>query len=224
MEAKLSSHLGDRYKDDDWQPALKAVMDSEGDVLKAQKAIQDLAAACKQPRLTIRIPATHHPQLVATENELIASVERLQSKNRVFGELPTVEELTNSAHEHKITEESPYAFPGGDLEIVEQVKYEKQVDCGEIIEVDDDEEDEEPDSDTESSGLISRQQAIILISQLECLLIKFGGGEMNTTDLTQQLRRFCGHLFCEGLQNARQTCIDSVSHMSQNVTFFVYIS
>ena len=98
------------------------------------------------------------------------------------------------------------------------------MDCGEIIEVDDDEEDEEPDSDTESSGLISRQQAIILISQLECLLIKFGGGEMNTTDLTQQLRRFCGHLFCEGLQNARQTCIDSVSHMSQNVTFFVYIS
>ena len=28
-EAKLSSHLGDCYKDNDWQPALKAVMDSK---------------------------------------------------------------------------------------------------------------------------------------------------------------------------------------------------
>ena len=28
-EAKLSSYLGDCYKDNDWQPALKAVMDSK---------------------------------------------------------------------------------------------------------------------------------------------------------------------------------------------------
>ena len=169
--------------------------------------IQDLAATCEQLRLTIRIPATHPPQLVATDNKLIASVERLQSKHWVFGEFPTVEELTNSTHEHKITEESPYAFPGGDLEIVEQVKYEKQVECGEIMEVVDDEEEEEPDLDTESSGLTSQQQAIILISQLKCLSIKFGG-EMNTTDLTQQLCWFHGHLFHEDLQNARQMCID----------------
>ena len=99
-EAKLSSHLGDRYKDDDWQPALKAVMDSEGDVLKAQKAIQDLAAACEQPRLTIRIPATRPPQLVTTENELIASVERLQSKN---GSSESFPQLKNSQIPHMNT-------------------------------------------------------------------------------------------------------------------------
>ncbi|KAN0132298.1 hypothetical protein V8E53_009898, partial [Lactarius tabidus] len=202
-EARLSSHLGDCFKDDDWQPALKAVMDSEGD-----RAIQELSAACEQPRLTIRIPTLHPPQLVATENELLASVEKLKSKNQVFGELPTAEELTNSAHEHKVTEESPYAFPGGDLEIVEKVRYKEQVKCGEIIEIDEEEEEGEPDSDADSSD-VTRQETILLISQLERLSIRFGGGEMNTTDLTRELHQFCGHLFREDLQNARQTSLDS---------------
>ncbi|KAI9445608.1 DDE superfamily endonuclease-domain-containing protein [Lactarius psammicola] len=167
-EAKLSSHLGDRYNDANWRPALKAVMDSEGDVLKAQKAIQALSAACEHPRLTIKIPAMHPPQLVVTEKELI---------------LPTAEELTNSEREHKISDGSPYAFPGGDLEIVKQVKYETKVQCGEIIEVEDEEEEvEEPDAG------VTRHDTIALITQLEHLSIKFGGGDMNTTGLTQQLR------------------------------------
>ncbi|KAF8267762.1 hypothetical protein EI94DRAFT_1801248 [Lactarius quietus] len=118
----------------------------------------------------------HTPQLVATENKLIASVGKLQSKNRVFGELPT-------------TEESPYAFRGGDLEIVKQVNHEKKLKSGEIIEVAEEEGEEEDEPDTDSSNAS----------------IRFGGGEMNTTELTKQLRQFRAHLFREDLQNARQT-------------------
>ncbi|TFK62295.1 hypothetical protein BDN72DRAFT_750179, partial [Pluteus cervinus] len=44
-EEKLHKHLGDGYKDKDWQPALKAVMDAEGDISAALQAIQKLATA-----------------------------------------------------------------------------------------------------------------------------------------------------------------------------------
>ena len=92
--------------------------------------------------LEVTLHSPSPPQVVVTENKLIESVKKLQSKNQVFRELPTTWELTNSEYKHKVTEESPYAFPGGDLEIVEQIRYEKKVQCGEIIEVDDKDEEE----------------------------------------------------------------------------------
>ncbi|KIO01472.1 hypothetical protein M404DRAFT_150000 [Pisolithus tinctorius Marx 270] len=42
-EAHLAAHLGCHYVDVDWQPALTAVMDAEGDVTTAMKAIEPLA-------------------------------------------------------------------------------------------------------------------------------------------------------------------------------------
>ena len=36
-------------------------------------------------------------------------------------------------HENWNSTVSPYAFPGGDLEIVTQIRYEKKVQCGEIM-------------------------------------------------------------------------------------------
>ena len=152
----------------------------------------------------------HHPsppQVVVTENKLIKSVKKLQSKNRVFRELPTTGELTNSEYEHKVTKESPYAFPGGDLEIVEQIRYEKKVQCGEIIEVDD-EDEEEVDTKGPDANL-TRHDAILLISQLEYLSIRLGGGEVNTSRLAQELCQFRAHLFREELLNSKQTSIDS---------------
>ena len=43
-ERSLIQHLGDHYRDSDWRPALKAVMDAEGDIEKAQTAIQTISA------------------------------------------------------------------------------------------------------------------------------------------------------------------------------------
>jgi hypothetical protein len=38
-EEKLLAHLGNHYKDADWRPALKAIMDAEGNVMQAQDAV-----------------------------------------------------------------------------------------------------------------------------------------------------------------------------------------
>ncbi|KAF8237195.1 hypothetical protein L208DRAFT_1248831, partial [Tricholoma matsutake] len=42
-EETLKKHLGNQYNESDWQPALNAVMNAEGDVLKAQEALTTLA-------------------------------------------------------------------------------------------------------------------------------------------------------------------------------------
>ncbi|KAF9220389.1 hypothetical protein BS17DRAFT_680167, partial [Gyrodon lividus] len=56
-EARLAAHLGHHYVNTDWRPALRAVMDAEGDVAIAMKAIEPLAkAATHQTGLKIRIP------------------------------------------------------------------------------------------------------------------------------------------------------------------------
>ena len=38
-EEKLMVHLGGQYSEADWQPEVKAVMDAEGDVLKAHDSL-----------------------------------------------------------------------------------------------------------------------------------------------------------------------------------------
>ena len=74
---KLLAHLGDCYKDTDWHPALKAIMDAEGDVTNAQDAVQSYATTCKRPKLITKLPASHPHQVVDLENDLMESVEKL---------------------------------------------------------------------------------------------------------------------------------------------------
>ena len=57
---KLLAHLSNHYNDTDWHPVLKAIMDTEGDVTKAQDAIQVFAAACEWPKLVVKLPASAH--------------------------------------------------------------------------------------------------------------------------------------------------------------------
>ncbi|KAG2029212.1 hypothetical protein BDR03DRAFT_837006, partial [Suillus americanus] len=57
-ENKLQALLGKRYIDSDWRPALKAVMDAEGDVEMALNALDALMqAASRRTGLKICIPA-----------------------------------------------------------------------------------------------------------------------------------------------------------------------
>jgi hypothetical protein len=76
-ENKLQALLGKRYIDSDWRPALKAVMDAEGDVEMASNAIDALMqAASRRTGLKIRIPARSQQaaQLSSTEAALMQSV------------------------------------------------------------------------------------------------------------------------------------------------------
>ena len=54
-EEQLKTHLGDRYNTRDWQPALDAVMNAEGDIIQAQEALAQLFLMTQLPQLTIRL-------------------------------------------------------------------------------------------------------------------------------------------------------------------------
>ena len=54
-EEGLKTYLGDRYNERDWQPALDAVMNAEGDIACTQEAIHHLASESQLPWLTIKI-------------------------------------------------------------------------------------------------------------------------------------------------------------------------
>src|SRR5882724_6340303 len=115
-EGHLQQALGDDFVDSDWRPALKTVMDAEGDTEKALHNVQKLAACTHLPRIKIKIPA-HAPKLVATEEALMHSVAELKGHNCIFGELLTINELVEPLEEKEIGY-SLYQSKGGDDDIV----------------------------------------------------------------------------------------------------------
>jgi hypothetical protein len=205
-EEKISTHLGDRYVAKDWFPALKAVMDAEGNIIEAQKALREISLACERLKLTIKLPArsARPTQLVDAEEAIVGSVQRLKDRNRIFGEVPTIDDIIDPVDEREDIEDSPYAFPSGETGIIEQVIHEEKVKRGEIIEIEDDEDDEDdapPDT--------SRCETIALIAQLELLAVKFSGPKYNSTALNHSLRSFRAYLHREDLLHGKQTHIDS---------------
>ncbi|KIK95506.1 hypothetical protein PAXRUDRAFT_11411 [Paxillus rubicundulus Ve08.2h10] len=102
VEARLAAHLGHRYVDLDWRPALMAVMDAEGDVAATMKAIEPLAdTAAHRTGIKICVPALGQPpsQLSVAEKTLMLSVNGLQQCNCIFGDPLSLEEILDPAKE-----------------------------------------------------------------------------------------------------------------------------
>ncbi|PPQ89168.1 hypothetical protein CVT25_006541 [Psilocybe cyanescens] len=202
-EEKLMTYLGNCYNNKDWCPALKSVMYAEGDVVKAHESLWKFSKICEHPKLIIKLPA-HPPQAVAIEENLLKLVETLKSWNRVFGPLPSIEDLVNPAEESQEAEDSPFAFPEGDHEIIDQVVYKGQVN-GWVIYEDEDSDDEEaqdPDAD------LTCCDDIELTERLEHLTLRWKPNAPLTLGLTCHLQDFCGSLCWEESLNAKQTTID----------------
>ena len=89
----------------------------------APKTAAKPAASGRHENLTLAdwMNAFKFPQIVTVEENLLRSVEALKARNRVFGAVPSIEELVNSKGENQALEDSPLAFLGGDHDIVEQV-------------------------------------------------------------------------------------------------------
>ena len=86
-EAQLQLLLGQCYVDNNWQPALKAMMDAEGDIEAATAAVEKLAGEAAQSsrlKICLRRPekqvADSAPQLTAIEKDLMTSVDELQRR------------------------------------------------------------------------------------------------------------------------------------------------
>ena len=183
-------------------------MDAKGDVTKSQDAVQAFAAACKHPKLIIKLPATSHAQahqVPALEKDLMTSVEELKTQKQVFGPLPSIDDLVSPAKEKESSEGSPHAFPDEDHKIVGLVQQEIWVQKGEVIEIDCEDSNDEDSTDMN----VSHHDTIDLVIKLKQLSIKFGGPQI--LELTWQLHHFHGFLHHEELLNGKQSSLDDFS-------------
>ncbi|KAG1764954.1 hypothetical protein EDD22DRAFT_951411 [Suillus occidentalis] len=192
-ETRLEHHLTDHYADTDWRPALKAIMDAEGDIDAALNAI--------------RIPARPKTltQVTSLETELMDSIDELKSRNRIFGKPPTVKELLDPVEEREVGGHD-YKFPGGDKDIVEEVQRQMAIERGDIIEVDSDSEEHEEDEKTTPEYTFT--EVIALSQQLEEACLQFG--ELGASfDLLKWLQAFRACVRREEIRGAKQRTIDS---------------
>ncbi|KAF8427659.1 hypothetical protein L210DRAFT_3508850 [Boletus edulis BED1] len=145
-EIRLQAHLGNRYIDSDWQPALKAVMDAEGSTEVALKAIHDIENEAKRrPGIVIRIvPSSHQdiPQISEAETQLMQTVQNLKARNRIFGEPPTLGDLLEPPEEKEIRAEPSDEPDKTDEVIAHIVSKEIATVDAEVIEDNSDDEDE----------------------------------------------------------------------------------
>ena len=205
-EMALQQHLGTRYITDHWNPALKAVMDSEGDVMQAVNAVEKLAAAaCQRTSLVVKIPAlSKPPQLEALERDLKDSVANLKDRNRIFGQPLTLDELLDPLEEKENLDTEAAVFED-DQAIIAEVHHLEAVGKGEIIEVDSDNDDSLND---DGEPAITTSELIGICQKLESGYISRAGVDA-TMDFLHHLRTFRAKLRYKEMKNAKQTTLDS---------------
>jgi hypothetical protein len=208
-EKALNDLFGDKYTDDKWRPALAAVMAAENDVSVALDAIDKLHTSESEQVATTGRPAesaTQPSPLAKTdqgarlEAELMESVIELKKRRRIFGALPTVDELLAPEEEEEVGA-SPYQFEGGDKEIVAQVLHEQAVARGEVVDIDSDDDDEE------NGGDMRIDEMLHLCEELEKGSISAPVG--CSLEFTRALRRFRVELKQSQFHQAKQVTLTS---------------
>ena len=205
-EDRLQSVLGDGYVDEEWRPALCAVMAAENDVEAALNSISNLRLTADLDR-TIPISDEPPAQSHNVEEDLLKCVARLKERNRIFGPASTLEELVNPVEEQEIGEDSR-KFES-DEDIVDAVRREEAITRGEIIEVDSDDEDD-PGHQVDDDADIGVTEMMALCQRLEKASLKGGTSNALSYNVSQVLRRFRVELSRVQIQNAKQVTLTSL--------------
>lgn len=201
----LQTHLGARFVDSDWQPALTAVMNAEGDADKALSVIDDLCkSASSRSGLKIRIPAkpsvlSKAYQAVSVEAELLDNISALKARNRIFGPMPSIDEILDPIEERQ---QEDTKTDGSVKAIAELVQKEADEADRAVEEVDDSD-----DGDDEGPLVPSRAELIMLCQQIELGCMHYGDPQFSL-DLSHQLFKFRGILRREELKYTTQTTLD----------------
>jgi hypothetical protein len=136
VEMMLQQHLSSCYVASDWQSALKAVMDAEGDTAQAAEAVKKLASAvCKRSGLVLKFSHPKPPQLEAVKRDLNNSIMILKENNHIFGTPPSIDELLNPLEERESLDIMAEMFED-DAAIIAEVRRREEIQNGEVIEVD----------------------------------------------------------------------------------------
>ena len=166
----------------------------------ADEAAQNSRLKICLPRHLKEQPSNPAPQLTAIEKDLMASVEELQKRKRIFGEPPMMEDLIQPPEERDGDVEEIEACD--EVEIVAQIKRRISIESGEIIEV---ESDSDADAKDDPFPDIALADAIVMCEKLEkaCIMLGYADGDMGLT-LPQELRHFRGYLRQRESRNAKQ--------------------
>ena len=174
-EKKLSTHLGDHFSFPQWKAVFDEVFKCDDDICAATAAIETLKKhhLTPRPHPTQAQPSTQVqpslPELDHAENELMKVVDDLYERKRIRGTCPTLEDLLNPAGEREIGY-SPYRYPGGDDEIIAEVKRGMENNLEGLSEPGSDDED---DSEPESEPRIKPDQALALCAQFNTLCLQY---------------------------------------------------
>lgn len=201
---KLQEHLQDRYREGEWKSAFDAVFEAEDDIPKAVAAVHALAEALAQqnhagspsnrPFSTSGPARTPIEQLDKLEKDLMGAVHNLKERNRIIGTAPTLEELLNPVEEDMIGD-SPYMFPGGEAEIVEEVKCQFAESDGGDGAASGGNGDEHDHEDEEAEELASLDEAFELCQRMEKLVLQYSDVEgVSALDMQRQMRRMRAHV------------------------------
>ncbi|KAG1734392.1 uncharacterized protein EDB91DRAFT_1296928 [Suillus paluster] len=175
-EERVKKILSNHYIDTDWRPAFKATSE-----------VEELAqAACRRTGLKIKIPARWPPltQLTTLEDEITTSLQDLKTRNRIFGEPPSLDEFLKPVEEQEVGDS--LAFEGGDKAIVAAVKQEIAEKVNKVIEVESDE-----DEDTQAEPEFSHAETLGLCQWLEGACLQFGNADPTLPlELLKQIRLF----------------------------------
>jgi hypothetical protein len=140
----------------------------------------------------------------ALEAELMDCVVELKRRNRIFGSIPSLDDLLDPTEEQEIGD-MPYWFEGGDAEIVAQVHHEQAIERGEVVEVD---SDSEGDDDDDPPADLSTAEIIRMCEQLE--RVALGSGLDGALEFLRNSRRFRAQLTQADFQRAKQVTLTSL--------------
>ena len=158
-------------------------MDAEGDAAQASAAVEKLAsAACQRSGLVLKLSLPKPPQLEVLEQDLT-------NKNRIFGTLPSVDELIDPLEERENLDTEAELFED-DAAIIAEVRRQEEVRTGDAMEVDLDDED---DCCGSKVAAMATSELIALAEKLEAGYVSRVGVD-SSPDFLHHLRVFRAEL------------------------------
>jgi hypothetical protein len=186
----LKSQLGSQYSAKQWEGPLKAVMDAEGDLTKALTSITQLRASSTislhestSPPLSALPLVPPTKQIQEAEQVLMLRVQKLKDRNRLWGDLPSLDDILVPNGENEAGEDDEPVELLSDEQIIERVRKDLAGNKEE-----EDEEDEEVEEKAGKEAGLSITEMLTMACQLERGCI---GMECESAlTLAQTLRRF----------------------------------
>jgi len=205
VETALSTHLGDHYVNTNWEPVLKAIMESEDDESALDAVATHRTATQSHSGIKICIPAR---QLASAEAELMESVCWLKERNRIHGPLPSVDNVVEPPEERDLPEP---VLDGSVGAIADEVCREAAIANGEIADEADNGENDDEDSGEALAEAVAlpHDKLIELCKQLEAGCMYYGGDAQFSFNLSRDLIKFRALLQWEALLTSKQTTLDA---------------